>query len=206
MGIDPHESETPPAGFEVEVKYRVDDPSSLAARLGGILGGAGAAVEQYDVYLAHPCRDFARTGEAFRIRRSGSEVLLTYKGPKHPGPTKTREEIEVGLAGGVAAIEATRALVDRLGFREVAAVAKRRRTVPIEREGRSLTLAIDEVDGIGHFVEVEGLAGSAVELEATQSAVLGLAAELGLDRVEPRSYLRMQLERATRSTDPTGRS
>ena len=47
---------------------------------------------------------------------------------------------------------------------------------------------------MGDFAEVEALAGGD-DLAEAQAAVLGLARELGLDRVEPRSYLRMILER-----------
>ena len=196
----------PSTGFEVEVKYRVEDPAELARRLVELGAGAGAEVEQLDAYLAHPSRDFAATGEAFRVRRSGSWAGLTYKGPKHAGPTKTREEIEVGLEGGSAAVEATRTLLSRLGFVDVAEVVKRRRPYRLAHEGRELTVAIDEVRGLGTFAEVEGIADLAGDLAAVQAAVLGLSAVLGLDRVEPRSYLRMHLEQASGADDPPGSS
>ena len=50
--------------------------------------------EQVDRYFAHPCRDFARTDEALRLRRDGDDVAITWKGPRIDAATKTRRESE----------------------------------------------------------------------------------------------------------------
>src|SRR5262249_19531928 len=88
--------------FEVEVKYRSVD----ADRLRSLLIERGAredpAMDQEDIYLRHPARDFAQTQEALRLRRIGDDNRVTYKGPRFPGPTKTREEIELPFEGGEA--------------------------------------------------------------------------------------------------------
>ena len=76
----------------------------------------------------HPSRDFARTNEAFRLRRIGEENRITYKGPKHEGPTKTREEIEITLAPGEPAFDQLLRLFENLGFRVVATIRKTRTT------------------------------------------------------------------------------
>ena len=55
-------------------------------------------------------RDFARTDEALRLRHVGEFNYITYKGPKLDATTKTRREIEIGLADGhQAATDAGRA-------------------------------------------------------------------------------------------------
>src|SRR5271157_4632222 len=87
--------------FEVEVKYRAVDHDHLVQRLVQMGAVAGEAVDHEDTYLNHPARDFAQTGEAFRIRRLGQENRITYKGPRRSGPTKTREEIEIAVAEGL---------------------------------------------------------------------------------------------------------
>jgi adenylate cyclase class 2 len=153
-----------------------------------------------DVYLAHPARDFAVTGEAFRVRRGGDENLITYKGPKLAGPAKTREEIEIGFERGESRFEEMIALYLRLGFREVARIRKRREPFHASCEGRKLEVVLDEVDGLGQFVEVEARAGGAADLAGVQAAVVALGAALGLTEVEPRSYLRMVLEAGLNST------
>src|SRR3954447_15892506 len=91
--------------YEVELKYRADHDAGLIGRLESLGAVGGGEVVQEDVYLDHPARDFARSGEALRLRRSGDENRITYKGPKWSGPTKTREEVEIACAGGPAAFE-----------------------------------------------------------------------------------------------------
>ena len=180
-------------GYEVEIKFCDADHAAIERRLLALGAEAGEPVAQEDVYLAHPARDFAATGEAFRLRRDGSSNRLTYKGPRHAGPTKTREEVEVGFDSGGEAWAKMARLVEALGFRPVASVRKVRRAFHLVREGRAMEVVLDRAEGLGDFAEVEALAGDEGLAEA-QAAVLGLARELGLERVEPRSYLRMILE------------
>lgn len=180
-------------GYEVEVKYRVADHEALADQLVGLGADPGAPIDQADVYLAHPSRDFSQTHEAFRIRRQGDDNRLTYKGPKHGGPTKTRQEIEIGFNPGEKAFEQMEQLCHALGFRPVAIVRKSRRPFHITIEGVSLEVTLDNAAGLGTFAEVEALAESEDDLPRAQAAVLALGTMLGLTDVEPRSYLRMLL-------------
>ena len=46
-------------------------------------GEFGEGVVQRDEYFSHPCRDFAATDEAFRVRRAGDDWFVTYKGAKN---------------------------------------------------------------------------------------------------------------------------
>jgi adenylate cyclase class IV len=57
-----------------------------------------------------------------------------------------------------------------------------------------MEVALDRVEGLGDFAEIEIVAETQSELAAAQAAVLTLAADLGLIEMEPRSYLRMALE------------
>src|ERR1700754_4532568 len=95
----------PPLSFEVESKYRTNRHVDILQRLIAMGAEAEPEVAQEDVYLNHPARDFAQTNEAFRIRRIGAANLITYKGPKRDGPTKTREEIELPFEDGQEAFE-----------------------------------------------------------------------------------------------------
>src|SRR5262245_15995791 len=114
--------------FEVEVKYRSADHDRLRRLLIDRGAREDAPVEQEDVYLSHPSRDFAQTNEALRLRRIGTDNRITYKGPRFPGPTKTREEIEISVAQGEDASRDLARLFENLGFRPVAAIRKRRTT------------------------------------------------------------------------------
>ena len=194
-------------GFEVELKFRVADPADLQRRLADRGGAAEAAVDHADLYLAHPARDFAATGEALRIRGEGALNRITYKGSKRLGPTKTREEIEVDFAAGLEPRADLQRVFERLGFTVVATVRKRRTSYHLDVGGRALTVVVDQVEALGDYAEVETLVAAEADLPAAQAAVVGLAHELGLTEVEPRSYLRMVLEKSGQlPRNPPGRT
>lgn len=180
--------------FEIEVKYRSVDHPALARALGELGARASAGVDQEDTYMNHPARDFAATNEAFRVRRIGLDNRITYKGPKHEGPTKTREEIEIPFAAGAGPFADLVRLYEILGFRTVATIRKRRESFHLRFEDHDLEIALDRAEGLGDFAEIEAIAADAADLPRAQQAVLDLARRLDLTDVEPRSYLRMHLE------------
>ena len=182
--------------FEVEIKFRIEDAHfELARRLTALGGVSTPSRDQEDVYLNHPARDFAQSGEALRVRREGAENRLTYKGPRQAGPTKTREEVEIAFATGADVHQQMQRLWEALGFRPVAVLHKRRQAFRLVRGDRSIEVVLDVALDLGSFAEVEAIAADSADLPAAQAAVLDLARELGLTEVEPRSYLRMALER-----------
>jgi adenylate cyclase class 2 len=181
-------------GYEVEVKFRSVDHAVLEQRLAELGAELSGSAIQVDTYLTHPARDFAATNEAFRVRQVGNENRITYKGPRKPGPTKTREEIEIRFADGALAAGQLLQLFELLGFRPVATIRKRRTSFHMKWEGLSLEVTLDRAESLGDFAEIEALVPSEPDLRPAQAAVLALAAELALTEVEPRSYLRMILE------------
>jgi adenylate cyclase, class 2 len=182
-------------GFEVEVKYRSVDHDQLARRLNERGAVAELPIVEEDLYLGHPARDFAVTNEAFRLRRIGTENRITYKGPKRAGPTKTREEIELVMPAGEAGFAQLSRLFENLGFRPVATVKKTRTSYHLTEHGQSIEVTLDSAEGLGDFAEIETLVATEADLSVAQAAVLALALELGLSEVEPRSYLRLKLDR-----------
>ena len=114
--------------LEIEQKFARADFALLERRLAEWATVFGDAHEEADHYFNAPDRDFARTDEAFRLRRVGPDNYLTYKGPKRRADVKVRTELEVALQpGDQAAADMTR-LLTHLGYRFVAVVKKRRRT------------------------------------------------------------------------------
>ncbi len=180
--------------FEVEIKYRLSGHSELAARLAEHGVESAPEVVYEDTYLEHPSRKLARTNEAFRIRRAGDSIRVTYKGPRQSGPVKTREEIELRLGDGLEAFEHGLRLFRNLGFRPVVTVRKTRRPYFLRHQGRPVEVALDFAEGIGTFAEVETIAETESDLPCAQRAVLDLAARFGLTEIESRSYRRMLLE------------
>lgn len=178
--------------LEIEQKFPIDNVDDFLQRLERLGAEEKAAVQQRDTYYNHPARDFRTTDEALRIRRTGDGAVLTYKGPKRDSEVKTRPEIELPLAEPQSWPE----LLEALGFREVATVAKSRRRFGLARGSFDLELVIDQVEGVGQFAEVEIVAEEA-EMDAARDAIRDMAAELNLSEPERRSYLSMLLARAS---------
>jgi len=180
--------------FEVEQKYPVGDEEQLLARLAEVGAKAEAAQLQVDQYFKHPARDFAQTDEALRTRRVGRRSWVTYKGPKLDKTTKTRREVELPLGGGQKGAKQFGELLVLLGFGPVAEVRKHRRKIAIDWEGEPIEGALDEVEDVGLFLELEILAEES-NVEAAKKRLASLAKKLELPDSERRSYLELLLER-----------
>jgi adenylate cyclase class 2 len=178
--------------IEVEHKYRVADAEALNAKLAALNASVDQPQLQVDAYFAHPARDFAQTDEALRIRRVGQQNYVTYKGPKLDAATKTRREIELPLPPGDFGAAAFAELLTSLGFRPVREVRKLRRRVEIAWEGHHVDAAMDEVEGLGSFIELE-LAVDESDVPAAKACLASLAQRLELRDGERRSYLELLL-------------
>lgn len=187
--------------YEVELKFPVADPAGIERRLAGLGGRLSAAVNQVDRYFAHPSRDFAVTDEALRLRCVGDDVVVTWKGPRIDAVTKTRREIELGVdpvangPAGAATITRWTDLLEALGFRQVREVAKQRRTAIVHRDNAEIEVALDDVAGLGWFLELEERAAAA-DVERARGRLTALARELGCAAPERRSYLELLLAAA----------
>ncbi len=127
-----------------------------------------------------------------RIRAVGNKSFVTYKGPKVDTTTKTRREIELPLDPNDEDGAQFDNLLAALGFKQVAIVRKQRRPFKIDFEDSEVDGALDDVDSVGSFVELELQADDA-GLDAARRTVLKLATELRLGPSERRSYLEMLL-------------
>jgi len=191
--------------FEVELKFPVADWEALRRQLEQ-LGAVWTPPErQRDQYFAHPCRNFAQTNEALRLRTSGDNHILTYKGPVIDRLTKTRRELETELVSTPVAANVMTETLIALGFQPVRIVEKHRRSATIRWQDRDITCAWDEVSPLGMFVEFEIVTDDAGRA-ASADAVLSLAASLKLGEPERRSYLKLlmihdQLESPTGSLE-----
>ena len=174
--------------FEVEQKFPIADRAALEARLVSLGARLGVAHEERDVYHTHPARDFGRTDEALRIRAREQESFLTYKGPKIDSTTKTRREIDLPLPVGDT--PRWRELLLALGFQPLIEVRKQRQKATLTWEGSPIELSLDEVCGVGTFLELELIADEA-SLEPARARIASLAQALQLAQSERRSYLEL---------------
>ncbi len=189
--------------FEVEQKFPVADVAAVERRLLDLGAEFDETIRQADRYFNHPCRDFAQTDEALRIRQVGPRNYITFKGPKIDTTTKTRREIELRLGEGEAEAEAWQQLLLALGFSPVACVRKLRRKCVLSWQGAEVEIALDDVDEVGQFVELE-LTADDETLNAARERIVSLASHLGLVHPERRSYLELLLSRAKQEVPPVG--
>ena len=138
--------------MEYEVKIRVRNLQTLRARLASLGIRPSGTLSEKDIYFNSPARDFGRTDEALRIRSTEEGASLTYKGPKIGlAGIKAREELIVSVDPK----EAMEEILIRLGFTCTALVEKARETYRME----GTFVALDEVKGLGSFVEIEAPSG-----------------------------------------------
>ena len=167
-------------GTEIEAKLRVESLSEIELRLQAGHARFVAEQSQTDVYYDDPLRVLARGDRCLRVRHQWTadlqEVVLTYKGPKQADDFKKRQEIEIPIGDG----DALDQMLTALGYRKAAVVEKRRR---LWETGECL-VALDDVAGLGTFVEIEGPDDRAI---VAVQQMLGLA---GLSHI-PRSYASM---------------
>ncbi len=137
---------------EIEIKLAAPGVA-WARRLLGRHGfrKQGSRLLQSDVVLDTARRRLQRAGALLRLRRSGTQAWLTYKGPASPGPHKNREELELALKGAAAA--ALEEVLARLGFRPTFRYEKYR--TEFARPKEPGIVALDETP-IGVYLELEG--------------------------------------------------
>ena len=179
--------------YEVEQKYRVPSFTAIEAALAALGATVQPTVTQVDTYYAHPLRNFAESDEALRTRLVGDQMSVTYKGPKLAHETKTRREIELPLGAGLDVAQQFGELLRTLDFSPVREVKKRRQRLVILWQGENVEAALDTVEQLGEFVELELIVDEA-GLQAAQQTIADLAQYLGLRQPERRSYLELLLD------------
>lgn len=163
--------------YEVELKLQAAH-GPVRERLADRGATRQETVTQRDTYYNAPHRDFAATDEALRVRieepHDGERFAkLTYKGPLVDDTSKTREEHETT----VGAESATRAIFEGLGFDPAAIVEKQRERYTLD----GYTVTLDDVTGVGEFVEVETDVESADMIPAARDGARDLLRDLDLD-------------------------
>lgn len=147
--------------LEVEVKIRVAELPSIRERLVQKGARSTGTVREHDIYYNAPHRDFGTTDEALRVRYSDTGCAVTYKGPKQPGSgSKVREEVTVDVLSGESAEE----ILSNLGFTKTAGVDKTREYF----EYGPFLVSLDEVAGLGSFIEIEIMTSGSFEEAAEQ--------------------------------------
>lgn len=145
---------------EYEVKVSVEDLDKVELSLKKLDALFIGYREEHDYYIdTSPCVDLASADSALRLRVSKDIVKhsvsceLTFKGPREKHEyAKIRKEITVIIDDAEKMLDVLKAL----GFKVLAVVSKKRK---VYRYGNCY-IYLDEVEGLGKFVEIEYIVGS----------------------------------------------
>ncbi|HMQ53823.1 MAG TPA: class IV adenylate cyclase [Anaerolineae bacterium] len=170
--------------FEVEIKARLSDPQATEARAAE-LGVFEKEVGKEDVY-------FRRRGETdpvpiprYRLRREADQAIVTFKDRQVNGGVEINDEVEFQVDSPYAFYK----FADYLGFEPFVVKRKRSRVYRIG----AVRVELNEVEHLGHFVEIEMLCDDRATVLIARTQVARLLNQLGLppDSPEPRSYIFM---------------
>lgn len=162
---------------EVEQKFALHDISAARQRIAELGGELRGTQSQRDVYFDAPDRSFLAAPESsewLRLRFQNDTVSLNYK-LWHPlqAVVKTHcDEYETLVSNG----EAMRLTLEALGYRELVVVSKRREEWVL---GDAL-VAMDEVEGLGSFIELEYM-GSGLSVAEAHSRLAATVRRLDLE-------------------------
>lgn len=157
---------------EIEAKIRLGDPGPLRTRLRELGAVRQRHVQETNRIFDTRDRRLLAGDCGLRIRESRPldgegplQPTLTFKGPREPGPVKSRAELETPVADAQTLAD----ILQRLGFREVIRYEKRRETWRLG----DCEVCLDELPRLGWYVEIEGPRAEAIETARRQ---LGLTA------------------------------
>ena len=159
---------------EIEVKYHIGDHEALVAALAACGVQAGPPVEQDDQAYAPAGWRYgdSKLGVPFaRLRTQAGRHVFTLKRPVDNELSCIEHETEV------ADREAMHHAILAMGFRPTVRIIKRRRTARIG----DTCLCLDEVDGLGSFLELERIVAADTSATAVQAELAAFVAGLGIE-------------------------
>ena len=184
--------------IEVEVKLplRRQENTEETDRITEVLCSMGfrkaARFCQRDTYFDNAAREIRGGGKALRIRETEDLIRgvvtaeLNFKGPRMDQVSMTRQELETEVGQA----ETGRRILAALGFSPVLPEVVKERT---EYRREEITAALDRVEGLGDFLELEILADEETENGKVLQKLEELLGELGYQMGDTvtRSYLSM---------------
>ncbi|WP_270645037.1 class IV adenylate cyclase [Merdimonas faecis] len=164
--------------IEVEVKLPIADLDTIKRKLLKMGFKETAVIEERDTYFDNRQGDIRANGEALRVRETKdyltgeSRVQINFKGKKLDTRTMTREELETGVEDG----EICRNILQAIGYAPADPEVIKDRTM-MQKE--SITACLDNVHGLGGFLELEILANSEEEKDVALKRIENILNSLG---------------------------
>lgn len=178
--------------IEVEVKLPVPDPDGMKTRILEAGFKEKHFIEEHDVYFDNAAGNIRANGEALRVRETTDRLTgkkqaqINYKGKKLDTQTMTRRELETGVEDGAVCRE----ILQAIGYAPVEPEVVKVRAM-LQKD--FITACLDDVQGLGSFLELEILVESEEKKDAALDQIEGILNHFGYqisDTVQT-SYLSM---------------
>jgi adenylate cyclase class 2 len=136
-----------------------------------------------DIYFRRQGDTAAVPAERFRLRREAGRAVVTFKQPVEAGGLEVNREVEFTVDQAHAFFQFSH----QFGFEPFVVKRKQSRVYRIERA----RVELNEVEHLGHFVEIEILSDEAAYVPVARIEVARVYNRLGLAEadLEPRRYI-----------------
>ncbi len=135
---------------EIEVKAKIESVENIKEKLSALGCQFGVTMIQEDIIFLPVGIEYdgiVKGTPVVRVRNSNGVIVLTLKKRVIEGSELVKFEQEIIVDNKQKTIE----IVEHMGFHEVISVNKKR----IECKHDGVSICIDEVEGLGNFIEVE---------------------------------------------------
>lgn len=185
--------------IEVEIKLPLKERILTESELLKQGFSRGDLVKETDIYFNGKEHDFKKCGEAFRIRQIENQSagtassVITFKGKKTDRVFMTRKELETGIEDP----DICKEIFSAIGFEPMRPVVKQRQYY----HQNCMTACLDQVEGLGDFLELEILVDREEQKDAAQERIASVLETLGYSMADTvrRSYLSMLQEKQEKS-------
>lgn len=170
--------------FEVELKGRLRQPEEIEAKAAQ-LGLFAGETSKEDIYFRRRGDTALVPADRFRLRREAGRAVVNFKHLVEAGGVEVNREVEFGVDEAHAFFQ----FADRFGFEPFVVKRKKSRVYRIERA----RVELNEVEYLGHFVEIEIMCDEEAVVPAARAEIARLFTHLGLDPTdrEPRRYIEL---------------
>jgi adenylate cyclase, class 2 len=158
-------------GEENESKHRVGDEAGLVAALAALGFTLTGTSLQRDEYYDSPDRTLGTGDLVCRLRITSAGVEAGFKGPRRFRDDGSHRRIEVEVP--VATADDARAALARQGLVLTWLLEKRRRV--FRHPARPVEVFLDELPGLGLFVELEGPPAEITDVRHRLGPAIGAA-------------------------------